>query len=424
MAKKRFGFKNFFFSFVIVCIVIYIFQNNYGSVDTMIAENGTLEDIIKANGIIVKDEEVFSSNVDGSLTYYHEDGDKVNRGLLVADINVDSNSVQIKSQIKEIELAIEDKKRKDNINNSEDIQNVELNNNIFRSDLQASILNNDIKNVYNIIGQVNTNNSDNIDIQDSSNKYENYDIKELETMKNNLSNSMSANKIPYYSNNSGIITYKIDGLEDKYIYENVLNLTPSATAEIDYVETDSSKNISVAKGDKIFKIIRNFDYYIAATVNNEYAKLFEENKYIKTRILSHGVESEVWGYIKKINYGSEESVLIIYFDDFFYKVYDERYVDVQLITGVYDGLKIDLKSLVEKDGIIGVFVKDASNIVKFFPVEILGKDDENAVVYIGDYVSENKRRTITINENIHETIKIFDKIILEPDKVYEGQILK
>lgn len=424
MAKKSFGLKNFFFSFVIVCIVIYIFQNGYGSVETMIAVQGTLEDIINANGIIIKDEEVFDSNVDGSLTYYHEDGDKVSKGLLVADINTDSNSAQIQSQIKELELAIEYKKKESSLNNQEDIQtgSINKNNEIPQSDLQSSILNNDIENMYNIIGQVDTSNS--VKVQGSSNKYDNYDINQLETMKNSLSNSLGTNKVPYYSNKSGIITYKIDGLEDRYIYKNVLSLTPSSTVEIDYIETDSRENSNVTKGDKLFKIIRNFDYYIAATVNNEYAKLFDENKYIKTRILVDEVESEVWGYIKKINYGSEESVLIIYFDDYFYKVYDKRYVDLQLITGSYDGLKIEAKSIVEKDGITGVYVKDASNIVKFFPVEILGEDSDNAIVYIGDYVSETKRRTVIINENKYETIKIFDKIILEPDKVYEGQILR
>jgi putative membrane fusion protein len=423
MAKKSFGLKNFFFSFVIVCIVIYIFQNGYGSVDTMIAAQGTLEDIIEANGIIIKDEEVFDSNVDGSLIYYHEDGDKVSKGLLVADINTDSNSAQIQSEIKELESAIEDKKKESSLNKQEDIQTSGTNNKeIPQSDLQTSILNNDIENMYNIIGQADIGNS--IKVQGTSNKYDSYDINQLETMKNSLSKSLSTNKVPYYSNKSGIITYKIDGLEDRYIYKNVLSLTPSSTAEIEYTETDSSKNSNVAKGDKLFKIIRNFDYYIAATVNNEYAKLFDENKYVKTRILADDVESEVWGYIKKINYGSEESVLIIYFDDYFYKVYDKRYVDLQLITGSYDGLKIESKSIAEKDGIKGVYVKDASNIVKFFPVEILGEDSNDAIVYIGDYVSERNRRIIKINENKYETIKIFDKIILEPDKVYEGQILR
>ena len=186
--------------------------------------------------------------------------------------------------------------------------------------------------------------------------------------------------------------------------------------------SDKSKSETVIQDENIYKIIRNFEYYIAATVDNEKAKLFEENKYIKTRVLSEGAQHEVWGYIKKINYGSENSVLILYFDDYFYKVYDKRYVDLELITAIHEGLKISTKALTEKDAMTGVYVEDASNIIKFFPVVILGQNENETIVSAGEYAGENERRVITIADKNYSTIKTFDKIIMEPEKVYEGQI--
>lgn len=324
MAKKSFGIKNFFFSFVIVCIVIYIFQNINGAVKTVVAEKGVLENIISAKGIVVKDEEVLTAAAGGTVTFYYKDGDKVNKGLLVGDVN-DGGS--------------------------------------------------------------------------------------------------GGGKKPFYSSRSGIITYKIDGAEDKYKYENVLTLTPSGTVPEELSVRDVSKEPAVSAGDGVCKIISNFDYYIAATLSNEYAKLFSENKYIKTRVLLEGSESEAWGIIKKINYGSEDSVLIIYFDDYFSAIYDKRYVNLQLITDIYEGLKIDTEALCEKDGIQGAYVKDASNIVKFFPVDVLGKDEETAIISEGEYVSEKDRRKISIADNKYETVKLFDKVIIDPDKVYDGQII-
>lgn len=418
MAKKSFGLKNFLFSFVIVCIVIYFFQNSIESVKTIIAEKGVLEDIISAKGIVVKDEEVYIANSDGFVTYYHNDGDKVNKGLLVAGINTDNKTANLKEQIDEIEAAIKLKSNEKNEKNH--ASDAKANDEKSEKELQSSILNKDLENVYNIVGQE----DNNTEASSSDNKYKDYDLNRLESLKNSLLKNLGKNKLPFYSNRSGIITYKIDGLEDKYKYGDVLTITPSSTSPMEYVESDTSKNSSVANGQKLFKIIRNFDYYIAVTVSNEYAKLFEENKYIKTRISSGNDENVVWGFIKKINYGSEQSVLIIYFDEYFYKVYDKRYVDLQLITDIHEGLKIDAKALCEKDGMTGVYVKDVSNIVKFFPVEILGQDKNTAIIYIGDYVSENDRRVIKISDKKYETIKIFDKIVLEPDKVYEGQILK
>jgi|GEM_PF-353696 len=419
--KKSFGLKNFLFSFVMVCVVIYIFQNYNGSVETIVAEKGSLEDIVEAKGIVIKDEEVYSASIDGNVSYYHNDGEKINKGLLVADIHTDLNSSQIKDQISEIQSAI-DLKNKNEVAKKEQgevaITNEEMSS--FQNDIQSSVLNNNLEEMYNVIGQVN-----NSGVQvSSSNKYDSYDVNDLKAMVSSLSKGLETNKVPYYSQKAGIITYKIDGLEDSYKYENVLELTPSNTVPMNFTETDSSKNPAVSKGDKLYKIIKNFDYYVAATVTNDYAKSFEENKFIKTRFKYDDTSHEVWGYIKKINYGSENSVLIIYCDDYFYKIYDKRYVDLELITDIHEGISIDTKALIQKGDLPGVYVTDASNIVKFLPVEILGQNGDTSIISIGSYVSEDQRRVINVLGNSYETIKIFDKIILEPDKVYEGQIVE
>ncbi len=268
--------------------------------------------------------------------------------------------------------------------------------------------------MYKIVGQVNNNEVFYTDT------YSDYSVTQLKEMKNNLMKSISTNKVPYYSDRAGYISYKTDGLEDVYKFENVMDMTPSSTIRRDYTFKDKKNN--VLKGEGFYKIIRNFEYYITATVNNERAKLFEENKYIKVRILSDGEQHIVWGFIKKINYGSEESVLVLYFDDYFYKVYDKRYVNLELITAVYEGLKIQNEALIEINGLKGVYVKDASNIIKFFPVEIIGSDEEYSIVSLGSYIGINERNIITINDKRYPTIKTFDKVILQPDMVYEGQI--
>jgi putative membrane fusion protein len=417
MARKNFGLKNFFFSFATVCLVIYIFKNINGSVDIMVAEDGNLEDVIESSGIVVKDEEVYAASLDGSVTYYYDDGTKIKEGQLVAELNTDTNSVQINKQIEEVQTAIDLKKSKINSSAAEQAVSKETLSS-YETEIQASILNSDLDAMYNIVGQV-----DNKSIETySGGEYEQYDVDQLETMKKSLLSSVSTKKVPYYSSMAGIITYKIDGLEDVYKFQDVLNITPSGTKEQEYNISDKSQSETVAKDESIYKIIRNFEYYIAATVDNEKAKLFEENKYVKIRVLTDGSEHVVWGYIKKINYGSESSVLILYFDDYFYKIYDKRYVNLQIITDIHDGLKISSVALTEKDGLDGVYVEDASNIIKFFPVEILGQNGDVTIVSSGEYSGENERRIIHINDKGYSTIKTFDKVILEPDKVYEGQI--
>ncbi|MDD4439224.1 MAG: HlyD family efflux transporter periplasmic adaptor subunit [Tissierellia bacterium] len=406
MARKNFGLKNFFLSFALVIIAIYVFQNFKSPADFMVAENGILEDVIEAEGIVVKDENVYSATLDGSVLYYYEEGTKIKEGQLIADINTDVDSVEVNRQIAEIQSAIDNRENSGQVLSQENFT-------AYQNELQISILNNELQNMYSIVEQMTNNDF-------YSGKYDEYSISQLNEMKINLSNSISTHKVPYYSDRAGIITYKTDGLEDDYKFENVMDMTPSSTVRREYSFKD--KKETVQKDESFYKIIRNFEYYIVVTVNNEKARLFEENKYIKVRILSDGEQHIVWGLIKKINYGSEESVLVLYFDDYFYKVYDKRYVNIELITAAYEGLKIKNEALMEINGMKGVYVKDASNIIKFFPVEIQGSNEEYSIVFPGDYVGINERNIIIIGEKRYHTIKIFDKVILEPDKVYEGQI--
>lgn len=415
MAKrKNFGIKNFFFSLIAVCIVIYIFQSLHGAVETVVAEKGDLENIIKAEGIIVKDEKIYNATLDGSVTYYYEEGTKVKQGQLIANLNTDSNSVQINKQIAEIEAAINSKNKNPETAAVAAKESLAL----YENNIQESILKSELDSMYNIVGQAD--NEGALVVNQST--YDSYDISQLEDMKKDLEKSISTHKVPYYSAKAGIITYKIDGLEEVYDIEDVYNLTASSSLKKEYTLSDKFNKETVSANEGILKIIRNFDYYIAATVDNEKAKLFSENKYIKTRIHSDGQSHEAWGFIRKINYGSEQSVLILYFDDYFYKIYDKRYVDLELITDIYEGIKINTNSLTEKDGMTGVYVQDASNIIKFFPVEIIGMDEDYTIVALGEYVEKDERRLIKVNERNYYTVKIFDKVILDPETVYEGQI--
>ncbi len=416
-SKRNFGFKNFLFSFVAVIIAIYVFQSKSSAVDIMVVEKSTLENIIEAKGIVVKDEKVYTSTVDGNITFHQEEGAKVNQGLLIEDINSSSKSSEINLQLSQIEEAINKKTEKSDVNDEISVTNATTKENNYEiQDIQNSIINKDYENMYETVSNINEN-------KNLENPYLDYTLTQLNNMKNNLTKSLNTNKVPCYSQRAGVLSYKIDGLENVYTFDNIYNMMPSDTVLNEYTVTDMKQISSIKSGDSLYKIIRNFNYYMAVTLSNDFAKLFEEKKYIKVRVVYEGSSNEIWGYIEKINYGSDQSTLILYFDDFFNVIYDKRYVDLQLITDIHEGLKIETKSLVEKDGIKGVYVKDASNIVKFMPVEILGEDENTIVVSEGSYVSEKQRNTIDINDKKYETIKIYDNIILRPDKVAEGQIV-
>ncbi len=102
------------------------------------------------------------------------------------------------------------------------------------------------------------------------------------------------------------------------------------------------------------------------------------------------------------------------------KIYDERFVNFDIIKYKHNGYKIPTKAIVEKDGIKGVYIKEISGIVKFKPVEIIKEEDKFV------YVSSGENNTIVIKggqDKPVKTITVFDEILLNTKGVKEGIIV-
>ncbi len=374
MSKKRFYFRNYVIIFILVCSFLYVVQKYNNMIDTSILEYDELEEIINTDGIIIKDEAILSSKSIGDVKYYYNEGQKVNKGAYLADISTVSSAEQINAEIELINKAL---------NNSTD----------------------------NVITIGNGENS----------KYSKYTDDELKVLKESFEKALTNNKVPVFSPKSGLVTYVFDGLEDAFKYEDVLDIMPSRLHNLEEVVVNTNNTGSVNVDDKLLKVINNFEYHMVCLVNNSDISTYKEGSYVRVRF--NDDDDIIFGYIEKINSSSEESVLIISFDDFFYKVYNKRIVKTELIKNIYQGIKVDKGAVIEENGITGVYVKDISNIIKFFPIEIIGSDNEYYMVSQGDIITEGDRGRITINGEIHSTVKTFDKVVLDPDKVYEGQIV-
>ena len=373
MSKKRFYFRNYVIIFIIVCSFLYLVQKYNNMIDISILEYGELEEIIDTSGIIIKDEAVINSSCYGDVKYYYNEGQKVNKGAYLADISTVNSIEQINAELELINKAI----------NSTD----------------------------NIITIGNSDNS----------KYSKYTDEELMVLKSSFEKALANNKLPVFSPKSGFVTYVFDGLEDTFNYDEVLNIMPSRLHNLEETIINTNNTNSVNVNDNLLKVVNNFEYYMVCLVNNSDISTYKEGSYIRVRFENY--DKIIYGYIEKINSSSEESAIIISFDDFFYKVYNKRIIKVELIKDIYQGIKVDKEAVIEKDGITGVYVKDISNIIKFFPIQIIGSNDEFYMVSQGEIIAEGERGRITIDDKLYSTVKAFDKVVLDPDKVYEGQIV-
>ncbi len=370
--------KNNFFSIYLIIVVllgvsIYFLNGFLGKIDTSFLEFGELEGVREYTGIVIKDEKIVEADCIGEIEFSYEEGDKVFEAAYLADIHTADSTSQIIKEIEMIDSALE------NINSS-------------------------------------------IAMGSSSEvKYVGYEESDLLMFKQIYEQALNLGKYPVFSPVSGFLSYEFDGVEEHFLFEEALDVMPSKFTDLEVVPYNTQDLSYVETHDDLLKVISNYYYYIAFLVSNDDIELYSEGSYIRVRIDGH--EDFIYGYIEKINPSNENSVVVVRFDDYFHRIYNMREVSAQLIHEINDGIIIDKRAVIEKDGLTGIYIVDISNIVKFFPIDIIGENYDFYVVDQGEVASEGSRGAIYIDEKKYYTVKAYDKAVLNPNNTYEGQIV-
>ena len=167
----------------------------------------------------------------------------------------------------------------------------------------------------------------------------------------------------------GVVSYRVDGLEDV--------LTPNSfeTLTKDYLEKlDLKTGKIVATSEECGKVINNFVCYIAVISNSEEAKNAEEGDKIKLRLANNTEISAKIEMIKNEENGS--NVIILKVTEQIEELINYRKTAVDLIWWSASGLKVPNQAIVEKDG-LNYVVRNRAGYLS----ELLVKVDEKGENY-------------------------------------------
>lgn len=387
---------------------------------TQTVEKGVIEDSITTKGIIVKNEKVYSSQAQGKVKKFFSEGDRVGTFMKILELDYNDKSSELELKLSDIENALKDAKavKDNNIKFTSDIKK----NNVQIEDLIYQIRSNLMRKNYRQLNQLKKELEVIIGRRDSilgNNTLLNNTIESLEEEKKEILDQINRNSKIYYSDTCGLVSYKIDGLEEIYNAKNILSYEPKDFKVIDPIinEIDDNKNVNF--GQPLFKIIDNYEWYVIVKIPNSSIRSleigkdvlleFDNNEIIKSRIIN-------------MNSDENDTLLVLKNTDYLYKFYNERYVDIRIIINKYEGLKIPIKSIIKKNGVEGVYIEDISGIVKFRPVIVLAKDEEYAIVEEGNiygYIEIGNNG----NKVKEKTVKLYDEVFINTNNLKEGQII-
>lgn len=201
---------------------------------------------------------------------------------------------------------------------------------------------------------------------------------------------------------SGIVSYKVDGLEE--------TLTPSNFSSLskDFLNKLNLKTGQiVATSDECGKIIDNSYCYIATISNTEEGRnakvddtvrvRFSDNKTIKAKIV----------YVSREN--DNENLIILSLDREIEKLANYRKISFDLIWWSNTGFKIPNSAIVEKDG-INYVVRNRAGYYDKIAIKVEKKNDKYSIVSNYNFQELND-----LNIKQTATIAIYDELILNPD---------
>jgi len=238
-------------------------------------------------------------------------------------------------------------------------------------------------------------------------------LKQLINERANYEKNLNSGAEYVKSQTSGIVSYKVDGLEE--------TLTPN---NLDSLNEEYLNNLNIKTGKIIAtntecgKIIDNFTCYIATISDSQQAEETAEGVKVKVRLASNiEVEAKI---ISKKQQESGKYLLILEINKGINELTNFRKITFDLIWLSYTGFKVPNQAIVEQDGLNYVVRKRAGYTTKVLVKipKINDKEVRNDKYTIIENYKTNELQDLGLSSkeiNNYKGISIYDEIILNPD---------
>ena len=235
-------------------------------------------------------------------------------------------------------------------------------------------------------------------------------LKELIEERKNYENELNSGAEYVNSTKSGVVSYKVDGLEE------VLKPTEEcfSTLTKEYLENlDLKTGKIVPTSEESGKIIDNTYCHIATISSSEEAKNAEVGNKIKIRLPSGlEVSAEITYILQEEN--SEERVLILKIEKGVEELISYRKISFDLIWWSETGLKVPNQAIV-KENDLSYVVRNRAGYLNKLLVKVKREGEKYSIVE--PYDTEELKELGFSNEDIisYKKITLYDEVIINPD---------
>ena len=393
-------------SIILLVISAYIIYAIYLLVkdptDTFTVEEGTVSQEESAVGYVIRDETVIKGeNYKNGMIQIISEGNRVAKGenvfryysknengLLEKIQKLDeeiqtalSNETDLYSpDLKQIEKEIDTKTEE--LNNLTDLQKIEE----YKKEISKLI----------------TKKAKMVGDLSASGSY----IKKLIKQRSEYENELNSGSEYITAPESGMVSYKVDGLESVLTTEDFSSLTKE---KLDSFNLKTGKIISTS--EECGKIVNNFGCYIASVIRKRENQEMKVGTKAKIR-LSSGQELDT-----EVSYVSEENnemVVIFKLNELPEELINYRKISFDIVWWSYSGLKVPNQAIAQEND-KNYVVRNRAGYLSKLLVKVLKQNEKYSIVttYTTDELKDMGYSNSEINS--YKKITLYDEILLNPD---------
>ncbi len=404
---KRINKRKIFFAIIIIIAIIYIAYIAYlligDETDTCLVNQGTVYKEETVVGYILRNEVVIENQeIMGEIIPIMAEGEKVAKDNSIFQY-YHGNQQELNQKINEIDLKLQEALKNEKIATTSELKLIE--NQIDKKIEKLKKLSN--------IQEISEYNKDidklldrKINFIEGSIQTSTY-VKELINERKKYENQLTQNAIYVKAPVSGIVSYRVDGLEGTLTVNNIDNINWQMLEDMN-LKTGQIVATSTKKG----KIIDNFKYYIATSMDSEETENAKVGQKVKLRLSTN---DEIDAKISNIKEEENKRLIIFEISKMTENLIDYRKITFDVIWSSNSGLKVPNQTIIQDEKGLNYVIRQRLGTLAKVLVKV-EKTNENYSIITTYTTSELTELGYTKEEILqYKKIKLYDEIMLYPN---------
>lgn len=388
----------------IICFAYSIISLFINPTDTFMIDNGEISSYEEAVGYIIRDEKTFQGeNYKNGISQIKTEGQRVAKGDPIFRYFT-NNEESLNKKIADLDVQIQDAIAQNSSIYSSDIASIDKQ---IEENLRSISSVNKKTDILELKKEINSALTKKAKLTGEQSPAGSY-INELVTERSKYEEKLNSGSEYIKSTVSGVVSYKIDGLEDKLTVNNIDKLTEKYLTDLKLKTGEM-----IPSSNESGKIVNNYYCYIATILKSDEAKDAEVNDTVNIHLTTGDEIKASIEYISEQESGNKLIVLKI--KNCVEKLINYRKISFEIVWWSAKGLRVPNSSITEEDG-KKLIVRKRIGYTDKILIKVLKSTEDYSI--IENYTSVELKELGYTNKEIEnmKNISLYDEILLKPTK--------